>query len=80
MSDKRLDRLLQKPKDFSWDELVSLLRSLGYSLRSKKGGSYRRFIDDSNRKILLHEPHPQKVLKAYAIEQVIENLKEHGKI
>jgi|LGVE01.1.fsa_nt_gb hypothetical protein len=44
--DKLLLRLQQRPKDFTWDELSVLLKSLGYkqAKSGKTGGSRRRFI------------------------------------
>jgi hypothetical protein len=43
----------------------------------KKGnGSRRKFIHNETLDIInLHEPHPQKVLKPYALKQVVEKLK-----
>lgn len=79
MGSKKLDRLLERPKDYTWDELVSLLRSYGYALKNASG-SRRKFIDSDKRKILLHEPHPENTLKAYVIENVIAALEEHGKL
>ncbi|MCE8035341.1 type II toxin-antitoxin system HicA family toxin [Billgrantia tianxiuensis] len=80
MGNKRLDRLKERPKNYTWDELVALLNSLGYSLKKAKRGSGRKFIDDKKQKISLHEPHPENTLKAYVIEKVLTALEEHGKI
>lgn len=33
--DKLLEKLLQKPKDFTFDEMVSLLSYLGYELKQE---------------------------------------------
>lgn len=79
MGSKRLDRLMERPKDYTWDELIALLKSLGYEMRTGSG-SRRRFIDAEKRKILLHEPHPGNILKRYQIDGVLERLQEHGKI
>ncbi|HRW98946.1 MAG TPA: type II toxin-antitoxin system HicA family toxin [Cyclobacteriaceae bacterium] len=74
--DKALARLKAKPKDFTWKELQSILSKLGYK-ELKGGGSRRKFINDSTKSIIiLHEPHPKPILKLYAIELVIEHLKE----
>lgn len=75
---KLLARLLSVPADFTWDELLTVVRKLGFEERSDKGGSYRTFIDDEGRKLFLHEPHPQNVLKKYAIRKVIDALNEYG--
>ena len=70
---KLKQRLLSRPKDFTWAELTSLLNSNGYTLQNGKG-SRRKFINPDKEMISLHEPHPNKVLKAYVIEQVINKL------
>jgi hypothetical protein len=80
MANKRLERLRQRPKDFTWDELVALLKGLGYTMKTGGGGSSRKFIDADKRKIFLHKPHPENTLKAYVIDDVLTALEEHGKI
>jgi hypothetical protein len=77
-NEKLVKRLKSRPVDFTWDELTRLLSGLGYQLakKGKTGGSRRRFIHDTNPLICLHEPHPQKVLKRYQIDQIIEMLIE----
>lgn len=42
--DKLLEKLLQKPKDFTFDEMVSLLSYLGYELKQGGTGSGVKFI------------------------------------
>ncbi len=80
--EKLIRRLKQEPKDFSWEELVSLLRGLGYEeqVGGKTGGSRRRFVKDNFEPIILHKPHPKKILKGYAIKDVLEKLKNDGLI
>lgn len=75
---KLIARLLSIPADFTWDELVSVMGKLGFKERTDKGGSYRTFVDSEGRKIFLHEPHPDNVLKKYAIRKVIDALNEYG--
>ena len=73
-------RLLQKPTDFTWGELVSVMIALGYELRSS-GGSGRKFFDPITKALFfLHEPHPTKILKAYQVRAVIEFLRKEKKI
>jgi len=80
--EKLISKLLQHPKDFTWNELNSLLNSLGYKevKTGKAGGSRRRFVHDSAATINLHKPHPKNTLKKYAIDQIIEVLKKEGMI
>ena len=42
--DKLINRLLKKPKDFTFDEMVSLLSYLGYELKQGGTGSGVKFI------------------------------------
>jgi len=80
--EKLLDRLLLKPKDFTWDELVTVLGYFGYTeyKGGKTGGSRRKFIDSSNNIIALHKPHPSSIVKAYVIIEVINHLISTGKL
>ena len=80
--EKLISKLLQRSKDFTWNELNSLLNSLGYKevKTGKSGGSRRRFVHDSAATINLHKPHPQNTLKRYTIDQIIEVLKKEDMI
>ena len=81
-TEKLLQRLLSLPKDFTWDELVTLLHYFGFAelKKGKTGGSRRKFVDDKKNIISLHKPHPGNILKEYAIKQVLDQLKEKGYI
>lgn len=74
--EKLINRFCRKPKDFTWDELITLLTSLGYKQgdSGKTSGSRRRFIHSNGSIINLHEPHPKRVLKKYQIELLFEIL------
>jgi HicA toxin of bacterial toxin-antitoxin, len=80
--EKLIDRLLSVPKDFTWDELGRILASYGYREMNtgKTGGSKRKFVDADKKIIALHKPHPGNIIKEYALKQVIDHLKEKGKI
>jgi hypothetical protein len=75
---KLIARLLSIPADLTWDELLAVVRMLGFSEKTDKGGSYRTFVDDHGRKLFLHKPHPGKIVKHYAIRKVIDALNEYG--
>lgn len=77
--EKLIDRLLSRPADFTWEELIKILGHFGYS-ELKSGGSRRKFADNSNNIIALHKPHPQNILKRYMLDLVIDHLKDRGKI
>ncbi|MHB1700351.1 MAG: type II toxin-antitoxin system HicA family toxin [Acidobacteriaceae bacterium] len=77
---KAADRLLSKPTDFAWAELIALMEVFGYELKTA-GGSGRKFIHAGTRATLfIHEPHPAKVLKAYQVRDAIRFLKQEGHI
>lgn len=75
---KLIGRLKSKPSDFTWDELVRLLASLGFDevRPGKSGGSRRRFSHPTGLVISLHQPHPSNVLKRYAVSEVLKVLTE----
>ena len=81
--EKLKTRLLNKPKDFTIEELERLLFGLGY-IRGKQGktvGSKIEYLDPSSGKhLVFHSPHPQKELKAYAIQKVIQFLEETERV
>jgi len=78
--DKLIKRLLSKPKDFTFDEMESLLGYLGYmvSNKGKTSGSRIMFVSDSHASILLHKPHARKEFLSYQIKQVIDLLTQEG--
>ncbi|MDR3502276.1 MAG: type II toxin-antitoxin system HicA family toxin [Legionella sp.] len=78
--DKLRKRFLSKPKDFTWDELKSLLISMGFNEfnSGKTSGSRVRFVHNQYNDIILHKPHPNPVLKGYQIKQIISQLKMEG--
>jgi hypothetical protein len=77
---KAVARLLAKPMDYTWDELLSLMIALGFELRTS-GGSGRKFFDPATKALFfLHEPHPSRILKAYQIRAVIQFLRKERRI
>jgi predicted RNA binding protein YcfA (HicA-like mRNA interferase family) len=80
--EKLIKRFLDRPVDFTWDELTSLLKGLGYvqSKAGKTGGSRVRFEHPTAGMIILHRPHPTPMLKRYQIDQITEVLKRGNMI
>lgn len=78
--EKLLQRFLNQPKDFTFDELISLLGYFGFTSnnKGKTSGSRIEFENiELGLKYLAHKPHPEKVIKAYVIKQVKEFLTEN---
>mgnify|MGYP003553451707 FL=1 len=77
--EKVIERLLKKPKDFTFEEMVTLLSYLGYELKRGGTGSGVKFVKDgSNEVINFHKPHPNGILKSYIINQIIDKLRKDG--
>lgn len=79
-SDKLTKRFKTVPADLTWEELISILKILGYEKISsgKTSGSRQKFINEKNEILSLHKPHPGKIVKKYVIEQILESLKDRG--
>ena len=71
-------RLRSRPRDFTWDELVRLLKAVGYaeSRGGSTGGSRRRFVHPDAPAISLHRPHPGNIVRMYVIDEVLRLLTE----
>lgn len=77
--DKLVARLLKRPKDFTFDEMVSLLSYYGYELKKGGVGSGVKFIRGRGDEVInFHKPHPSGILKRYILDQVIDKLRKDG--
>ena len=78
--EKIIERLRSKPKDFTYDEAKQVLNMFGFieNNKGKTSGSKVVFINEYNKKVELHKPHPSKILKPYQVEIIIKVLKEVG--
>jgi hypothetical protein len=75
---KLIARLLNKETAFSWQELTTLLKQLGYEQLEGSGSRVKFDNGDALAMINLHRPHPGNTLKRYARELVIEKLQAGG--
>ncbi len=79
--EKLINRLLSNPKDFTFDELAKVLSHYGFQMsnKGKTSGSRVKFLHRERKiPIIIHKPHPAPTLKAYAVKQVITELKKHN--
>ncbi len=77
--DKLLERFLSAPKDFTYNELKTLLSGLGYeeSNLGKTSGSRVLFFNKIiKHEIKIHKPHPSNIIKSYLIKFLIDQIKE----
>ncbi len=76
--EKAIARLKSKPTDFTWKELQTIMRHFGYD-EIKGSGSRRKFFNPQTQALIsLHQPHPQPCLKAYAVDLLLDHLKEQS--
>ena len=80
--EKLINRLLSKPKDFTFEELTALLGYFNYRPVNlgKTSGSRVAFTNQKGDYIRLHKPHPRNILRLYQVENIITTLKERGLI
>ena len=78
--DKLIWRFLTLPKDFTWAELKALLECFGFeeSNAGKTSGSRVRFYQENYTPVMIHKPHPGKILKHYQLKYIKEYLQNEG--
>jgi hypothetical protein len=79
--EKLQQRFLSKPKDFTFNEMKTLLKGCGYKeIRSgQTSGSRVAFFSESTQHIIrLHKPHPSKNLKKYQLDLIEDELRKKG--
>ena len=71
--DKLLERFLALPNNFTFDELKSLLESMGFEIenKGKTSGSRVAFVHiNFSKHILIHKPHPSKIINKIYLKQI----------
>ncbi len=81
-NDKLLIRLTKFPtaSDITFNELCSVLSSLGFDWTGDRGGSHGRFVSRSSKSdvIFCARPHPRNVLGRGTIRNIVESLRTMG--
>lgn len=62
------------PSNIKWDELVGVLKYLGYELLNNSGSRRKFFHKEKNHLIICHEPHPNPDVDKGCIADVVEHL------
>jgi len=74
---KLKERFKRLPKDFTFEENVSLLASLGYEKHNKgaTSGSRIRFKNgETGMYIDIHRPHPGSIMKEWMMKEIYKHL------
>ena len=79
----RKEKLLQKlfsatpPKDFTWEELLSIMHRAGFS-ENCSGGSHYTFEHTSGYRFRISKTHPSGILKPYQVDVTKEAITTVG--
>ncbi|BBB29353.1 type II toxin-antitoxin system HicA family toxin [Neptunomonas japonica] len=77
--EKLIQRLCKIPKDFTWTELQSLMKSVGF--KEEPSGNGVKFICPETKVIFaLHPPHPGNEVKRCYLKNIVARLKEMKRI
>lgn len=82
--DKLRNRLFSRPypKDFRFEDLVTVMRGLGFQLMEQSGGSSHKYfvrdLDGVEVRIDTSRPHPSGIMKTYQIKEIHEWLNQWG--
>lgn len=76
--DKILEKLRSNPKTLKWNEVVGLLKSLGFEKHESKRGSGVKFINSQKVIISMHSPHPENYIGPGATGSLIKILTDQG--
>lgn len=78
---KMIERIKRQPANYTFDEMCTLLRALGFVIDNKgKSSGSRVMFEKEGVCIYVHKPHPQKELKKYQLKQILEILDREGLI
>ncbi len=78
--EKLVERFKKKPKDFTYEETLSLLAYFGYTEHTKgsTSGSRVRFKNDQTGAYIdIHRPHPGSIMKEWMVKTIYQHLKNH---
>lgn len=81
--EKARERILLKPKDYTYTEVKYLLSQMGFEeyTKGKTSGSRVKFFRKTDNKvILLHKPHPGDIMHPGAVKDLVDYLKKLGEL
>lgn len=79
--EKLVERFCKLPKDFTYEETLSLMSYFGYTEHTKgaTSGSRVRFRNEHTGEYVdIHRPHPGSIMKAWMMKTLYQHLKYSG--
>lgn len=75
MSQKeKLEQRLRRtppPKDFTWDELITLMTAHGFDASCGSGSHYKFYNEAQKFTVVIAKPHPSNEMKQYQIKDAL---------
>ena len=81
--DKLVKRFKTLPRDFTFDEVVSLFQSYGFELTNKgaTSGSRIKFYNAADQNAyIMHKRHPSNIIKGYIMRDILNFLLKNNYI
>lgn len=75
--EKLIKRFRTLPKDFTFEEVVSLFQCYGFELENKgsTSGSRIKFYNAEHQNAyIMHKPHPSNIIKGYIMRDILNYL------
>ena len=74
--EKLIERFKKLPKDFTFDELIAVFKTFGFTINNKGTTSGSRVrLERGDDCYNLHKPHPANIVKPGALKAVLEYFK-----
>ena len=81
--EKLIKRLRTLPRDFTFEEVVSLFQNFGFELENKgaTSGSRIKFYNEADQNAyIMHRPHPSNIIKGYMMRDILNFMMKNNYI
>ena len=81
--DKLIKRFKTQPRDFTFDEVLTLFQGCGFELENKgaTSGSRVKFYNAKDgSSYIMHKPHPSNIIKGYMMRDILNYLLKNNYI
>ena len=75
--EKLVKRFRTLPKDFTFEEVVTLFQIYGFSLENKgstSGSRIKFYKKQDENAFIMHKPHPSNIIKGYMMRDILNYL------
>ena len=81
--EKLIKRFRTLPRDFTFEEVVSLFQNFGFELENKgaTSGSRIKFYNEADQiAYIMHRPHPSNIIKGYMMRDILNFMMKNNYI